>query len=249
MPRSYPAASLVLLLVACGGGDRRVAEPSDGEASGPRTQRTPPVDDESEDGVEIESSKGHLEPHQIEAGVRPHQGALSACYHDQLKATRFVGGSIELSFVVRPDGAVDTVKLSKGDLGSWPVERCMLEVGRAMRFAAPRGKAAAEFTLPLDFQSGKGNVIWWPDEVADAAMVKHAADLDACSDEAEGSPRDVWVTLYVGPRGQVKSIGFASPGRPIDDGWAECVVEKSARWALTDPRGKIAKAGFRYRPE
>ena len=118
-------------------------------------------------------TKGHLEPNQIEEGVRPHQARLSACYQDELRKARFLDGSVALAFVVEPDGKVGSIRIASGDLGSWAVERCMLEVGRAMKFARPRGNKAADFSLPLDLHSGKGSVVWWTEEQAETG----AADV------------------------------------------------------------------------
>jgi hypothetical protein len=241
--------SCALLVAAACGGSETPVRTERARADERVVRPPPPADDDADDGVEVEGTKGHLEPFQIDEGVRPHQARLSACYQDELRKTRFLDGSVSLDFVVEPDGKVSAVRLAKGDLGSWAVERCMLEVGRAMKFAEPRGGKAAEFSLPLDLHSGKGEVVWWTEEQADGEVAAHRADLDACSDEAEGSPRNVWITLYVGPRGKVRSVGFASPSGAIDDGWCDCVVEKVAAWTLSDPRGRVAKAGFRYRPE
>ena len=58
------------------------------------------------------------------------------------------------------------------------------------------------------------------------------------------------MTLYLGNRGVVKSVGFASPHkRGIEREWAACASEKILAWTLSDPRGKVAKLGFRYNPE
>jgi hypothetical protein len=94
-----------------------------------------------------------------------------------------------------------------------------------------------------------GTVIWWAEERGETEVAKHLVDLDACSGENQGGPSNVWVTLYVGARGKVRSAGFASPTSAIDAGWAECAVERVSAWELSDPRGRIAKVGFRYRAE
>jgi hypothetical protein len=115
-----------------------------------------------------------------------------------------------------------------------------------MRFAAPRGNADADFTLPLDLASGRGDVKWWGDEQTASELAPHLTDLAACDSETGAAPGEVLVTAYVGNRGQVRSIGFAGPAE-IDPAWADCVVERAAGWTLSDPRGSIAKLSFTYR--
>ncbi|HLU68190.1 MAG TPA: AgmX/PglI C-terminal domain-containing protein [Kofleriaceae bacterium] len=247
-------ASLVLLLAAaCGGSDRPPAdEPTASEPPPEVLSTDDEEDDEVEDGLEVTGLKGRLDPHQIEAGVQPHQSALAGCYRAQLRRVRFLGGEITLKLVVGPDGAVASVQILESDLGSWPVEKCLLEVARSMTFPEPRGgDRHADFTLPLDFNSGRGRVVWWEEEKVAAHVSQKLPELDACEEESgEPAPSNVWVTLYLGNRGAVRSVGFASPSeRPIPDAWADCAAEVVGGWALADPLGKIAKTSFRYRPE
>jgi hypothetical protein len=54
------------------------------------------------------------------------------------------------------------------------------------------------------------------------------------------------ITAYVGPRGQVRSVGFAEPSGGLSDEWAACAVEVVKSWSLSDPRGKIAKLSFGF---
>jgi TonB family protein len=244
------AALSAALAIGCGGGSaaQPAAKSDDGKTY---RHRTPvPADDDGDDGgLEVEGLRAHLEPEQIAEGVRPHQAALSACYRSQLRATRFLGGAVELTFVVGEGGTVSDVRLSKADLGSWAVERCLLEIARGIQFAAPKGRGAAEFSIPLDFDSGKGRLIWWDEARADTEVAKALPELETCAAEEGGAPSNVWITLYVGNRGAVKSVGFASPTSSISEAWAICAAEVMADWKLGDPRGQIAKAGFRYRPE
>jgi TonB family protein len=250
-------AALVVLFagLGCGGSSTApattpVEHESEADArSGPHHASAPDVDEDDDEDVEIEGLKGHLDPYQIKDGLKPHQRALSACYHDVLAHARFIGGTIELSFVVGLDGAVKQVAMSKSDLGSWAVEKCLLALARTMKFAKPKGHGDAEFTLPLDFSSGSNRALWWSEQQSEQEAEEHMPELDTCSDAWAGGPHNVWVTLYIGNRGAVRSIGFASPGGTIDDGWADCVAEAASQWVLTDPRGKVAKGGFRYRLE
>ena len=72
-------------------------------------------------------------------------------------------------------------------------------------------------------------------------------ELAACAKPGGGDPANVAVTVYVGPRGKVLSVGFAAP-QPLAPAWADCAEAKVGAWTLTDPRGKVAKLAFVYHP-
>ena len=118
-----------------------------------------------------------------------------------------------------------------------------------MSFKKPKG-GEADFTLPLDFDARRP-AIWWSEDKAEMEVGDRASELRQCRVEAgTRDPRNVWVTLYLGNSGVVKSVGFASPHkRGIASAWAECAAGKITAWTLNDPRGKVAKLGFRYNPE
>jgi TonB family protein len=249
--RRWPLpCALAWLLLACGGGGQPAAEaprPTDDDDDGP-VERHPAVpeadDDDDDDGVEIEGLRGHLTPQQIEAGVAPHSAALSGCHTSRSKKRRYLGGQVEIAWTVARDGAVRSAQIKQSDLGSWEIERCLLDIARGMRFALPKG-GEADFSVPFDFGAQQG-VRWWDEERADREVAERLDALEACPDQ----PSNVWVTLYVGTRGQVQSAGFSSPSRqPIADSWADCAAAAVESWTLADPQGQIAKAGFRYHPE
>jgi hypothetical protein len=232
----------------CGGSEKPVAAPAPAEDTVGRRRVPPDDDEESDDGVEIEGLRGHLERSDIEAGVSPHHEELSACFTSRVGKRRFLGGQVELKWLVARDGAVKQVVVTTSDLGAWEVEKCLLEVGRSMHFARPKG-GEAEFSLPLDFPA-RGAVLPWDGDKATMEVEKHLPDLAQCTDTGAGAaaaPGEVVVTLYVGTRGQVQSAGFAAEG-PVDDTWADCAATLMQGWTLSDPRGKVAKLAFRYTP-
>ena len=249
-------------LAACGGSDKPTQGP-DGVASGDddhqvelgdrdrkHETRVPTLDDDDDDddepGLEVKGLKGSLSSYDIQAGVEPHAGSISACYSSNLKKRRYLGGDITFKFTVKIDGDVKLVQLSKSDLGAWDVEKCMLSVARTMKFAAPKG-GEAEFTLPLEFDATR-SVIWLEEEAGLAQVKELKGELGSCASETKTrAPNDVMVTLYVGRRGAVTSVGFASPAKqPIADDWADCAEAKIRAWVLADPLGKVAKIAFKW---
>jgi TonB family protein len=233
---------------ACGGADK--PEPREPEPA-PREKvaaiHDPSIhdgeDEQEDDGeeFEVEGLSGHLDPYDIERGIEPHSTALSDCFYSRVKKMKFLGGKVEMKYKVGRDGAVKSVQMKESSLGSWQVEKCLLDIARGMSFRKPRGKGDADFSVPLDFTSAR-SVRWLTEEAAESEVDEYLEQLAEC----EGRAPDVWVTLYVGARGKVKSVGFASQSVALEDEWAECAEQSVMAWQLTDPRGQVAKLSFLY---
>lgn len=248
-----------LFLIACGGSDKKASSPvvddSVGsverrEDSGRRRSHVPGDDDEEDydDNLEIEGLKGYIDPYDIQRGVEPRSADLAQCFEKKARRQKFLGGKVELSYTVARDGTVKTVRLSKSDVGSWDVEKCLLSVSRKMKFKKPKG-GEADFSLPLEFEPSRG-AMWWSEMKAEEELSVLPAQLEECGEQAASDPRNVWVTLYLGNRGVIKSVGFGSPHKDgIAEDWADCAVATVMAWTLNDPRGKVAKLSFRYNPE
>lgn len=232
----------LVLVVACGGADKPAIDEPEPEDPRP-APRVIEDGEEDDDGLELQSTRGKLEPAQVEAGIAPHAAALEDCYRSRLGKRKWLGGKVELKWEVAADGALTSAQIVAADLGAWPVEKCLLDLARAMSFGAPKG-GATDVSVPLEF-SARGYVDVWDEDAAAAAVVRRVPELAACA-EAAPDPTDVTVTVYVGTRGQVQSAGFSSPAL-IDDAWAECAHDLMMGWTLKDPKGKVAKLAFVYR--
>lgn len=249
--RLGPGAILILMVTAagCGGkseGARAPAIEDDGEAPSHRRGQAPDIDDGPDDGLQVEGLRGRIDSYDIQQGVKPHVQAIDDCFTQNRGKQRWLGGQVELAFVIDAQGAVQTVHMSQSNLGAWPVERCLLEVGGAMTFVKPKGGPTAEFTLPLGFSSRTPPDAW--DQARAAAEVTaHEAGLAACSD-AGAAPASAWITLYVGTRGQVQSVGFAASA-PVDAAWATCAEQTILGWTLSDPQGRVARMTFTFPAE
>jgi TonB family protein len=238
-------SALLILVTACGGA-ATTAPPKEPDDSRPSTRKI--IEDDSQeddtgDGVEIVSTRGHMEPADIEAGIAPHTTALEDCYVDKVGKRKWLGGKVTLTWQITKAGEVTSVVVSDSDLGAWPMEKCLLEVARAATFAKPRN-GDADFSLPFEF-TAKGSSVWWEEDVGLKAIGKRVDDLGKCGKEAAPSD-EVLITIYVGTRGKVQSAGFSSAG-VVPDAWADCVEKTITGWTLADPRGKVAKVGLRYR--
>lgn len=237
--------TLALALAGCGGSSKPAPiepGPAVDEPVADAGADEPPEDED----LEIVSTVGKFDPDEATAKFAPHVPALNACYTDQLARRRWLGGTVELTWVVAQDGTLEHVRLSRSDLGAWPIEQCLLQVAQGVAFGKPHGHGKAEVTFPVTFAGGSAALAWDEDQGLRAVGGK-AKDLAACAKAAGGDPANVTITIYVGTRGKVQSVGFAAP-TPIAPAWADCAAGKIGAWMLTDPRGKVAKLAYLYHP-
>jgi hypothetical protein len=238
-------AFVATLAAACGGKNQVepiVATPPPALDNGAPDETS----SEEEDGVEIVSTQGKLDPEAVTRAIEPHAGAIEGCYADNARRRKWLGGGIELRWDVTAEGALAQVRVVRSDLGAWAIEKCVLDIARQLSFGKPRG-GKAHVSAPLSFSLGSGAVQWDEDQALRAVGGKFKELAECAKSAATSDPTNVTVTIYVGTRGKVQSVGFASPSG-YDDGWADCAQGKVNAWALTDPRGKVAKLSFVYNP-
>ena len=237
---------LVLALAACGGPPTPAAEPAPTRrVVEDSTDASDDSGDGEDDGLELVSDRGRVDPDVAAQKIGPHAEALNACYADRLQRRKWLGGSVELTWDLAADGTLVGVRVGHSDLGAWPIEKCLLAVARGVGFGQPIG-GKADVTFPVSFSAGS-MALGWDDDQAVRAVGGKPVELGGCAKVGGGDPSNVTVTVYVGTRGKVQSVGFASP-TGFDDAWADCAAGRAMTWALTDPRGKVAKASFVYNP-
>ncbi len=242
------AASVgAILLAACGGSSTPAKEPAGDDHANSKVFHADDGEDEDfDDGLEVVGSRGRMERDAIDDGFGPHTDTLIGCFDDQASAQKWLAGTLSLHWELDAEGGLVHAKVETGDLGAWPVERCMLETARMIAWSKPKGGPAG-FSIPLEFGSRGGNVQWWDEERGAATVSKRLVELDAC-DAAATRPTNVLITVYVGTRGQVQQAGFSSE-QVIEDAWAECAYGVITKWTLTDPKGKVAKLAFWWNPQ
>jgi len=185
------------------------------------------------DEIKVEGVLGEVDAAAAQRVLQPQFPAFARCFTDEVGAMRYVGGRAELRFRIKKDGALRWVQLGGGDLGSWPVERCLRRAAAALRFEAPRG-GEAELRFPIELPASAPAIP--TEEVVDK---KQMATLKACG----RTPGEVTVTLYVAAGGQVTSAGFATEGpNLLTEKWGDCAHAKATSWRLRDPRGQVLKA-------
>jgi len=211
--RTWFALLMIPLAAACGG--KSTPPPRDPDPPPGPARQAVADDGDDDDGLELVSHRGRFEPDVIERALARKAGDFEACYSGQVGRRRWLGGGVELTWKVEADGALSAVHLSRSDLGAWAIEKCLLDVARAVSFGKPRGGKATVVT-PLAFSAGSGAVAWTEDQATRSAGPR-LKDLAPCARDGGGAdPTNVTVTLYVGTRGKVQSVGFASPtGRRV----------------------------------
>jgi hypothetical protein len=229
------------MALACGGAPKKEGPTAPKEARPAReTQR--PAEPQEDEELEVEGLLGTLEMSEVQPLLSRHESRLIACYEKQPGLPPYVGGQVELKFRVNRDGSLKHVQIGNGDLGAWPVEKCLLGVARSLTFPKPRG-GEAEFRFPLEF-SGRGSVAVMNEDQARRELSGKFRELAKC----DVSGVEAQVTVYIGAHGAVTSAGLTSLGQePFSDEWADCAVDKAMSWTLSDPRGRIVKASTVYR--
>ncbi len=231
---------MIALVSACGGAQKPVAS----EETQPPTKivAREPVESEPDDQLEVEGLKGRLSSEAISRGLSPHQGELDACYTSSVKGSRYLAGKMELQFSVAIDGSVQKVDLANNDLGSWTVEKCLLDVARTVRFDRPDG-GEAQVTVPLHFDNARTPAVLW--EAERLGMLRLTMIKEKIRPACGAVPKGAQVTLYVGRRGKVQSVGFSNT-RKGDDAreWKDCAERIIKEQTLVDPRGSVVKASF-----
>jgi len=183
----------------------------------------------------VDGTLGRLDEAAVQKAVADAGGAIESCFRDHAGTLRYVGGRVIVAARVARDGHVSHAQVVEGDLGAWPVEKCLVELARKLSFGKPQG-GEAEVRIPLEF-SAQGNAVAMDgDELA-----KTMRSLRGCG----GAPKEAMVTAYVGAGGRVTSIGFAAEGK-LGAGWCECAAARAKGWQLADPRGTAAKISARF---
>lgn len=231
--------ALVLALVAataCGGSSAKEATTPPVVAPEPPPVAEEPADEPS-DEITVEGTMGSVDPARVGSAIESRGAEIDRCYKAGLKGTRYVGGTVELEVKIDATGTVTSARVAAGDLGSWPVEKCLLALVRGVNLGKPTGGPIAVTRFPLERQ-GRGKLEDAADDQTQLAIDdKHWKTLGDC----EGPHAGAQIVLYVAPNGHVTSAGFVATAEPLDEAWADCAHEVIRDWRLPAPRGKVLR--------
>jgi hypothetical protein len=226
-----PALALCLL-GACATTAPQVVAPAEKpkRVSGGYEVREATAEAPDSSGMGFAAEQGYLSREDAEDAVQRRWGDLVGCYRQVGSASRFVGGTVKLRFIIDGQGRASTVHVLESNLGSFDVERCLVAVGLTIVFPHPEGGGKTPFEYSLEFRS-TGEVA-----VVDVPERELARPLNAwlpllATDCHELGASEVTATLYLEPRGEVRSVGFAS-STPLGTDQSACLLRVLRRWTM-----------------
>lgn len=197
-----------------------------------------------DDGLRVELEHGVLDQNEVEATIERHFRKLTRCYERAGHAQAFVDGQITLKFLVEPGGTVSDVLIVDNELGSYPVERCLVSELREIKFRPPGGRKGASFEYPIRFRStNEIAVVDWPYGLVSEDVDSLLAAMTPCPPLGT---KEVFVIAYIKPNGLIASAGLKSSGA-IDPEAGRCALEQIQGWRLRGEPGAIVRTGFRLR--
>ena len=179
----------------------------------------------------LQNEVGVYEGQDVEEALSGHMEAVRDCYGRAGRAQRFAGGQVMLRFLVGGDGTPQDVRVIATDLGNYEVERCLVGVGRRVKFPAPNGGKATTFEYPVEFRSTHEINV---QDLADSLKVDHDVatfihSLSSCGSIAEGGASAI---LYIEPSGSISSVGLAAESA-LDEEAGACMVREMRRWRMS----------------
>lgn len=202
-----------------------------------------PPPPEPDDGIKVAGTLGTLSDDEINGPFQRRWDDITSCYQSAQAKLPYLGGRLEIKVRVGQSGDPRKAYVSSSTIGNYQAEKCILDVARALSFSRPHGGSEAEFTYPLEFRQQRAVSAWEGDRVP---VAKHRRDVTLCKQKSSNVPAAVTLTVYVAPGGKIASAGLSADA-PLDDAFANCLVDKARLWHLDDPLGKIAKASVEVR--
>jgi len=191
--------------------------------------------------VRIRGLTGTLNKDDVHQTMDARQNELNACIHESRRRLRLVSGTIQFSFKVNAQGAVEDVHPTETNIGHYALESCILRVLSETVFPKPDGNASARFDWGLTVEPATARA---PepieDDVLEKVLDKNASEL---RETCETKRRERFtVTAYINRRGKVVSCGaLAEPADAIEK--LECVLEGIKDWRMPKQK-RDAKVTF-----
>jgi TonB family protein len=179
----------------------------------------------------VENEVGVYEGADIEDTMAGHMDDVRNCYQRAGHAQRYAGGKVTLRFMVGGDGAPSDVLVVATDLGNYDVERCLVELGRHVKFPPPLGNKATTFEYPVEFRSTHEMQV---QDLDDSLKVDHDVatlihSLAPCGPLTENGGSALF---YIEPNGVVGSVGLAADSVLNEEAGA-CVVKEMHHWRMS----------------
>ena len=102
-----------------------------------------PLDDEA-------TVEGGLDRDQIIAVINRNRGQIVYCYEKGLQAQPNIGGRVAVSFVIGPNGRINTASVAQSSLASKQVENCIVGRMKTWQFPHPVGRVNVDVLYPFE---------------------------------------------------------------------------------------------------
>lgn len=252
MRRAGPLIATLLSAAIAGtgcGSDKSARR--DGAEGGPelalakRTKKRPAQQDPNA-GMKVDNELGVLETQDVEEVLQARFDDIRGCYRRAGKAQKYADGKVLLRFLVAGDGSADDVWVVESTLGSYDVERCLVAVGRRIKFPAPTGRKATTFDYPVEFRSTHQVAVLEVDGLkVETDVATFLPQLASCGQLAEEGAEAI---IYIEPNGRPGSVGLAV-GAAMDEDVADCMVQTIRGWKMSATLpGHVTRARFNIPP-
>ena len=238
-------SAFAVLGIGCGG-DKAARKNAEGGPEFALAHRKAPKAVDPGASMTLDNEIGVMDTDDVEATLQEHFDDVRACYTRAGKAQRYAGGKVLLRFMVAGDGASQDVWVLESTLGNYDVERCLVEVGRKIRFHAPHGNKATTFEYPVEFRSETGmEVLEIDGPKVDRDLATLMPQLAACGQIAS---EQVNAMVYIESNGALGSVGLATAAA-IDEDAGDCAVQTIRSWRMSvGLPGHVVRANFRIPP-
>lgn len=179
----------------------------------------------------VQNEMGVYETSDVEETMSAHMEEVRDCYDRAGRARRYVAGKVMLRFLVNGDGRPQDVLVVSTDLGNYDVERCVVDLGRRVKFPPPNGHKATTFEYPVEFRSTREMQVQDLDDSLkiDRDVNAFMHSLAACGAvTANGAS----ASFYIEPNGVVGSVGLAGES-VFDEQAGACMVREMRRWRMS----------------
>jgi TonB family protein len=95
-----------------------------------------------------------LEEHQIRPVVEAQDHAVRGCHTIEYAGRDTSGGTMTVDLEINPDGTVESVEVVESDFESEPMQRCVKDVTRGLRF--PQAEGPTELSWRFRFKAPRG---------------------------------------------------------------------------------------------
>ena len=231
--QTFAVVSVSFMLMLGCASKPEVQDSEDGERSRPHSRAKSsvrPVVASDDRRMSMQMSIGYLDERVVDGVMAPHLSSMIRCFDRAGEARRYLSGQVVLKFVIKGNGSISDVHVIKNELGNYPVESCLISVGRRMVFPPPEGGRGTDFEYPLVFRSTGELPVLNGDSEDVASRVTSARDLADCGPLG---PERVDAIAYVEPNGNIGSVGFVSRG-PINPAAAACAEAQITKLHVGD---------------